>query len=296
MRILILTGGNSSERKISFMSADNVKRTLRENGHKVEIYDLRKGYEGIKTVSKNFDILFPVLHGEEGEGGILHKFIYKINKPIVGGRSYKEFQRAWYKIPFKTFCDKNGFKTSPWKTVKNNKDVISFGFPCVLKTSSGGSSKEVVILSSEHDLNSYNYKKIMRLGIPVFVERYLKGTEVTVGIVNDKALPILEIVPPNGSWFNYKNKYWNTSQEIPFAPSVDQNLQKRIQDIALKIFKSFDLGSYCRIDFIVSNGVPYVLELNTIPGMTPGSLLPKQAKAAGLTFNQMLEILLAAAK
>ncbi|MCL5435156.1 MAG: hypothetical protein M1405_02090 [Patescibacteria group bacterium] len=136
----------------------------------------------------------------------------------------------------------------------------------------------------------------MKLNLPVFVEKYKKGIEVTCGIINNKTLPLLEIVPPNGSWFNYKNKYWNTSKEIPFAPSLDKNLQKKIQKIALKIFKSFDLGSYCRIDFIVSNDIPYVLELNTIPGMTPGSLLPKQAKAAGISFNQMIEILIKSAK
>lgn len=296
MKILILTGGNSSERKISFMSAKNVRDALKENGHFVKLYDLKNGYQQIKTLAKDFDILFPVLHGEEGEGGQLHKFISKINKPIVGGRNNKEFKRAWYKISFKKFCDRNKITTSPWKIVKKEKDVLNFGFPSVLKTSSGGSSKEVVILRSKNDLKKQNYKKIINLKIPIFVEKYLKGTEVTVGIVNGKAYPLLEIVPPKGSWFDYKNKYWNTTQEIPFAPSLDKKLQTKIQKIALKIYKSFDIGSYCRIDFIVHKDMPYVLELNTIPGMTAGSLLPKQAKAAGLSFNQMMEILIKSAK
>ncbi len=296
MRVLLLTGGNSSERKISFLSAGNVKKALMKNGHKVKLYDLKNGNSPIKKLSEGFDVIFPVLHGEEGEGGMLHKFISKIEKPIVGTRNYKEMQKAWYKIPFKRFCDKTGVKTAPWRVVKNNNNIVSFGFPCVLKTSSGGSSKEVVILESEKDLETKDYKKIMNLKIPVFVEEYLKGVEVTVGIIADKTLPLLEIVPPNGSWFNYKNKYWNTSQEIPFAPSLDKKSQKNIQNIALKIFKSFDLGSYCRIDFIVSKGIPYVLELNTIPGMTPGSLFPKQAKAAGISFNQLMEILIKSAK
>lgn len=295
MKILILTGGNSSERTISFMSAKNVKNALGKNGHKVKTYDLKNGYEPIKKISKDFDIIFPVLHGEEGEGGKLHKFISRIDKPIVGTRNYKHMQKAWYKIPFKTFCDKNKIKTARWKVIESNKDVISFGFPCVLKTSSGGSSKEVVILNSEADLKKKDYRKIMGLKIPVFVEKYLNGIEVTAGIINGKVFPILEIVPPKGSWFSYKNKYWNTSKEIPFAPSLDIKMQKKIQNIALKIFKSFDIGSYCRIDFIVHKQIPYVLELNTIPGMTPGSLLPKQAKAAGLSFNELMELLIESA-
>lgn len=296
MKILILTGGNSSERKISLKSARNVKTALEQNKHIVKLYDLNKGYFPIKKLSRNFDVLFPVLHGEEGEGGKLHKFISKINKPIVGGRNYKDFEKAWYKISFKKFCDKNKIKTAPWKEVKNDKDVLNFGFPSVLKTSSGGSSREVVILNSEKDLKKQDYKKIMNLKIPVFVEKYINGVEVTIGIVNNKALPLLEIVPPKGSWFNYKNKYDNSSKEIPFAPSVNIKLQKETQELALKIFRSFKLGSYSRIDFIISNNIPYVLELNTIPGMTTGSLLPKAAAAAGIKFNKLMEILIKAAK
>lgn len=296
MKVLILTGGNSSERKISFMSARNVKNALLENGHEVKIYDLKSGYKPLIRLSEKFDILFPVLHGEEGEGGILHEFISKINKPIVGTRNYKDMQRAWYKIPLKKFMDKNKIKTPNWKIVKNVNDVIDFGFPSVLKTSSGGSSREVVILKSEKDLKSEDFNKIMNLKLQMFVEKYIKGIEVTCGIVNDKVLPLLEIVPPNGSWFSYRNKYDNSSKEIPFAPSVDEKLQKKIQKIALKIFKSFDLGSYARIDFVIEKGVPFALELNTIPGMTGGSLLPKQARAAGISFEDLMEMLLKTAK
>ncbi len=296
MKILILTGGNSSERKISFMSANNVKNALKENGHFVKLYDLKNGYQQIKKIAKDFDVLFPVLHGEEGEGGKLHKFLSKINKPIVGSRNYQAFQKAWYKIPFKIFCGKNGIKTAGWKIVKDKNDVIKFGFPCVLKASSGGSSREVVILKSEKNLKRKDFKKLIISKNPLFVEEYLEGTEVTVGILNDKALPIIEIIPPKGSWFSYENKYVSTTQEIPNAPSLDERTKKKIQDIAVKIHKTFNLGSYSRIDFIVFNNISYVLEVNTIPGLTAGSLIPKAAKASGISFNQMMEILIKSAK
>src|SRR3989344_9207361 len=149
MRIILITGGNSSERKVSLKSAKNVKKALKENGHKVKLYDLRDGYEKLKETALQFDVLFPVLHGEEGEGGKLHEFLSKINKPIVGTRNYKGLQEAWYKIPFKKYCDTNGILTSPWKIVKTKQDIIDFGLPCVLKASNGGSSHEVVILKSE---------------------------------------------------------------------------------------------------------------------------------------------------
>lgn len=296
MRVLILTGGNSSEREISLISATNVKKALIENGHKVKLYDLVNGYEGIIELSKEFDVLFPVLHGEEGEGGKLHKFLSKLKKPIVGTRNYKGLKEAWYKIPFKQFCDKNKIKTSPWKIVKSKHDILNFGFPSVLKASNGGSSREVVILKSKNDLESKDFKKLINSNLPLFVEKYLAGTEVTVGILNNKILPLIEIIPPKGSWFSYENKYTSSTQEIPFAPSVNQGIQKELGKITLKVTALCDLGSYLRIDFIVHDNISYALDVNTIPGLTAASLMPKQAKAAGISFGEFLEILLKTAK
>lgn len=295
MKVLILTGGNSSERKISFLSARNVKIALKENGHRVDIYDLRKGYGSIRNFSKNYDILFPVLHGEEGEGGQLHKFLSKINKPIVGTRNYKGMEKAWYKIPFKKWCDKEGILTSPWKTIMNMRGVLSFGFPCVLKASNGGSSREVMMVKSQKDLKKPLAINIIKSG-QAFVEKYISGTEITVGVLDSKALPVLEIIPKKDSWFSYKTKYDNTTIEVPFAPSVKKSLQIRAQKIALKIHNQFDLGTYSRTDFIVHGERVYVLEINTIPGITSDSLIPKQTKAAKINFSDFLEILLNDAK
>lgn len=295
MRVLILTGGKSSERKVSLISAKNVKKALEENGHKVLLYDLINGYEPIVELSKNFDVLFPVLHGEEGEGGKLHKFLADLNKLIVGTRNYKGMQNGWYKIPFKKFCDKNGIKTSPWKIVKSKHDILNFGFPSVLKASSGGSSREVVILKSKKDINQKTVKNLLK-SKNIFIEKYFPGIEITVGVLNGKALPILQIIPALDNWFSYKTKYDISTKEIPNPKSVDIKLQNKIKDITLKIHNAFDLGTYSRTDFIISDGTPYALELNTIPGLTSESLLPKQAKAARISFGEFLEILLNTAK
>lgn len=292
MKILIITGGNSSERKVSLVSARNVESALLENGHKATIFDLKSGYEKINDIAQDFDVLFPVLHGEEGEGGKLHKFLSSINKPIVGTRNYKNLDIAWHKTSFKKYCRKFGIKTAPWKIIKNNYDILNFGFPCVLKTSDGGSSKEVVILNDESDFNKFAFRKIMRLKSEKFVERYLSGIEATVGILDKKALPVLEIVPPDGAWFSFEFKYDGSTKEIPFAPSLSEDKQKKVQEIALKIHKEFDLGTYSRSDFIICNNEIYALEVNTIPGLTAESLMPKATLAAGISFNEFLEILL----
>lgn len=300
MNVLIISGGNSSERKISFLSAKEVKTALEVNKHKVKIFDLKKGVKELVELIKSSDIVFPVIHGEEGEGGALQKLLANSGKPFVGG-DYKGFRKGWYKIPFKQFCDREKIVTAPWKIIKNESDIISFGFPCVLKTSNGGSSKEVIILHSIEHLKRKPTQKLLSSQNPLMVEKYLEGVEVTVGILDNKALPVIEIVPPQGEWFDYKNKYSGKVQEIPHAPSLDKPTKKLLQDTALKIHKSLNLGHYSRIDFIVADScfhlgggklIPYVLEVNTIPGLTPESLFPKAAKAAGIKFENLIEKLI----
>ncbi|MBU1127330.1 ATP-grasp domain-containing protein [Patescibacteria group bacterium] len=285
MKVLIVTGGTTSERKISLLSAKEVKKGLEKSGHKVKLYDFKKG-PVIKNLIKNFDVVFPVVHGEEGEGGELQKSLSAIGVPFVGG-SWKGFKKGWHKIPFKKFCKENNILTPLWSKISNQKDIIKFGFPSVLKSSTGGSSKEVVILNSKKDLKKT--RDLLKSGLILFVERYIPGIEVTVAILNNQALPIIEIIPPKGGWFDYKNKYSGQTQEIPNAPSLSQKLKKLVQKIALQIHQKLDLGPYSRIDFIVSDNMPYVLEINTIPGLTSESLFPKAAQSAGITFPKLLD-------
>lgn len=292
MKVLIITGGNSSERPISIKSAKQVKIGLEEMQHQVKLFDLKQGYEKLQNLIKKFDVIFPVMHGEEGEGGDLQKFLSTIQIPFVGGY-WKGFKKGWYKIPFKKFCERNNILTAKWKIVKTKKDIINFGFPCVLKASSGGSSREVVILKSEKDLPKSI--KFLRSNTELLVEKYLPGIEVTVAILQNTPLPVLEIVPPKDSWFNYQNKYSGETKEIPFAPSVSKNLQVQVQKIALKIHKTLSLGQISRTDFIIYDGKPYALEINTIPGLTASSLFPKAALAKGYTFPKLLDKLVKSA-
>jgi len=291
MNILVVTGGLSSERKISLMSARNVALGLKQKGYKVKLYDLKQGYENIRFLVKEFDVIFPVLHGEEGEGGRLHKYLVKFNKPIVGTSNFEGLHKAWDKVSFKKFCDKNSILTPRWKIVKNQAHVRKFGFPVVLKSSSGGSSREVLIVKSEKDFKHNLLKRLLKPDISVFAERFIQGTEVTVGIMENRALPIIKIVPPKGEWFSYKNKYLSETKEIVDPSDISQVTKCKLQKIALDIHRKFKLGSYSRIDFILEKGKPYVLEVNTIPGLTKESLLPKMAKAEGIEFKDFVNLL-----
>jgi len=144
-------------------------------------------------------------------------------------------------------------------------------------------------LRSAKDLLSTAYQRLLESGLKLFIEDYINGTEITVGIFKNKALPVLEIIPPRGGWFDYKNKYSGETQEIPNSVDIDKKLAKKAQDVALKIHRAFDLGAYSRIDFIVSKGKVYVLELNTIPGLTKNSLFPKMIRATGSTFEEFIK-------
>lgn len=288
MKILIITGGSSSERKISLISARSVKTGLEAKNHTVRLFDLKKGKEQLKHLVKKFDVIFPVIHGEEGEGGELQKFLSTLGKPFVGGDP-EGFKTGWYKIPFKKFCEQRGIPTSPWRRIKSQDDIIRFGFPSVLKSSNGGSSREVIILKSAQDLVSKACQNLLNLNSDLFVEKYLPGVEVTVAILENKALPVIEIIPPQGGWFDYENKYSGATKEIVGAPSLDEETRKKVQQIAQTIHQTLNLGSYCRIDFIILNSHPYVLEVNTIPGFTAESLFPKAAQAVGLSFPALLD-------
>jgi D-alanine-D-alanine ligase len=299
MKILIITGGNSSERKISLTSARMVTGALRENGHSVTVFDFKNGYIVLKKLlaKVNFDIVFPVMHGKEGEDGILYHFLRSIKIPFVGSDP-RGAKIAFDKILFKKYCDKNHIPTADWRVVKNMNDIARFGFPCVLKAANGGSSHEVALLHSSKDVRSPMVKKIFKLHDSFFVEKLINGVEITIGVLLGKALPVMEIIPPKDAWFDYKNKYSGKSKEIPFAPSISRSMQRRVQKIALQIHRALKLGSYSRTDVIVKGSIPFVLEINTPGGvgLTPESLLPKAAKAVGISFKRLVEEMLKGAR
>ena len=169
MKVLIITGGTSSERRISFMSAGQVRNALIEVKHQAVLFDLKKGHQQLKKIAKKFDVIFPVIHGEEGEGGSLQEFLASQGIPCVGG-DWEGYKKSWYKIPFKRFCDKNNIPTSSWKKVKIKEDILKFGFPSVLKSSAGGSSREVVVMNSIRELRGYLCKKLLKSNLPLFVK------------------------------------------------------------------------------------------------------------------------------
>lgn len=296
MKVLIVAGGDTAEREISLLSTKSVKKALEDKGFLAEVYDF-KNLQSLLNISKNFALVFPLLHGKLGEDGKLYQSLVSQKIPYIGSDP-KGAAIAFNKIKHKRYCKKRNIHTARWKKLpsyltieKLFGEIKEFGFPCVLKGSQGGSSREVVILLSKKNLNSREVKNILSLDDNFFIEEFIKGIEVTVGILGRKPLPVIEIVPPQNQWFNFKNKYSGQTKEIPFAPSISRKVQLLAQEIALNIHLDLNLGHYSRTDFIIRDNIPYLLETNTPAGvgMTSESLFPKAAQAAGITFPDLVE-------
>lgn len=293
MNILIVTGGTTSERKISLVSANSCRKALELKGHKVTLFDLKKGVANLRKIVSNFDVIFPIIHGRQGEDGSLYNLLRKFGKPFIGNDCLGT-KKAFNKITFKKFCDKNKLPTAKWTQIKCHHDILNFGAPSVLKAANGGSSREVLILKSQEEITGRKVNNLLRQADYFFVEEYLEGVEVTAPILQDKPLPLVEIVPPEGQWFDYNNKYNGQTKELVGAPSLDEKTKRHIQFLVLFIHKKLELGPYSRTDIIVSNNQPYILETNSPCGVgfTDESLFPKAAAAAGISFPQLVDYLI----
>jgi D-alanine-D-alanine ligase len=286
MRILIVTGGDNDEREISFLSANNVKKSLLKNCHHADLFDYSLGLEKLSEIVSDYELIFPVLHGIEGEGGDLQKFLEDKKIRFVGSSS-KACKNGWDKIAFKKFCDKNNILTADWQIINNEKE-ISLPLPYVIKTPNEGSSVNIYLVKNDDDLKKINFKKLFKTNKELLVEKFIPGIEVTVGIFKNDVLPPIEIVPPDGEMFDYKNKYNGKTQEIPNAPSLNELQKKRVGEIAHKIHFDLECKDFSRTDFIVNGENIYALEINTIPGLTQESLFPKAAKSAGMNFDELI--------
>ena len=212
------------------------------------------------------------------------------------GSGSKACKSGWDKIQFKKFCQKSGIKTPPWFILSpKNKARLLTKIPFVIKPSDSGSSVDVFIVKNKKDLKILNLDKLFRTYKNLLVEDFIVGIEATVGILGEKALPVVEIRPPKGEWFSFENKYSGKTKEIPNAPSLAFEKIKELQKIALRIHNQLGYRDFSRSDFIVAKDGIYALEINTIPGLTPQSLLPKAAEAAGIAFDKMIKRLVAMA-
>ncbi len=319
MKIAVLCGGESPERNVSLSSGAMIANALRTLGHTVCLADTLLGINefrftaepqtvppvgseadtpcrlgrsvlgrGIIELCKLSDAVFLALHGGIGEDGCLAGLLECVGVPYTGAgvlSSAAAMDKSVTKILLK-----NAGVTVPDGMVlrsfdADSTDLEGLKLPCVMKPCSGGSSVGVSFFSDKKCLLDA-LKCTFSPSNPYVLEQKITGRELTVGVIDGTALPAVEIIPKTG-FYDYINKYIpGRTDELCPAPITDAEA-KMLSDAALTAAEALGIKSYCRVDFILSDGVPYCLEVNTLPGMTATSLLPQAAAAAGISFPDL---------
>lgn len=288
MRVLLIAGGWSSEREVSLMGAKFIHEALIELGHEVIFFDPAKDLKKLPIVAKEVDFAFINLHGAPGEDGLIQAMLELVECPYQGAGPGPSMV-ALNKVCAKIFFEQHKIPTPLWEFLPIRPDrewKMSLSFPVVVKPNSGGSSVDIKIVHDEKELIEA-MENIFRKSEAVLIEEKIDGMEITCGVLGDKALPPV-LIEPSSHFFDYYSKYTKgAAKEICPAP-ISEELTQKIQDIALRCHTILGLKGYSRTDFIVKDNIPYVLEVNTLPGMTETSLLPQEAKAIGIDFKGLI--------
>lgn len=260
----------------------DVKRMLDEsNGCRIG--------SNVIEICKAADICFLALHGEDGEDGKLQATL-DMHGIKYTGSGYVGSAIAMNKELSKIMFRNAGIATPSGIVLeKGAESYEDVGFPCVVKPCSGGSSVGTSIVHSREEYDAA-LETAFEFESHVLVEKYVKGRELTVGVLNGKAMPVIEIIPKNG-WYDYKNKYQaGMTEEICPAPISEEDTD-RVQRLAERVMQALMVDVYCRADFLMdeTDGQLYCLEANTLPGMTPTSLVPQMAREMGMDFGMLCE-------
>jgi D-alanine-D-alanine ligase len=289
LNIVVMLGGPSAEREVSLRSGAAVAKALRSCGHNVSEVDPQKGEF---TLPGKTDVVFLALHGTFGEDGQVQRKLDKLGM-IYTGCDAEASRIAFDKVITKQKCIATGIPTAKYVVVKSADVAFPQGFtpPLVAKPVRQGSSVGLQFIERVEDWQNA-LAVAVKFDSEVLVEEKIVGRETTVGILDGKALPIVEVRPKAGA-YDYTNKYTAGKTEYFCPADFDSATTKKIQDAALGAFRAIGGRDYARVDVMVrSNGDPVVLEVNTLPGMTETSLLPKAAAAAGLSFEQLCQRLI----
>jgi D-alanine-D-alanine ligase len=283
-KIAVLMGGPGSERDVSLATGRGVSKALRSLGAEVIDVDVRN--ENF-ALPKDVDLAFITIHGTFGEDGQLQKILEERNVCYTGD-GVEASQAAFDKILSKEKFREHNVVTPEWEVVEVGKRP-TISVPLVVKPARQGSTVGVVIVKNAGELDAA-LAEAGKYDRKLVIEKFVPGRELTIGILGNQALPILEIIP-KGGFYDFNNKYpflnpqAGGGAEHVCPAKIDPAKTKQIQEQALRAFRALGLVVYGRVDVLLSDsGDPFVLEVNTIPGMTEASLLPEAAAAAGISY------------
>ncbi len=336
MNIVVLAGGTSTERDISIMTGVNVAKSLKRNGHNVNLIDVFLGTDKYKSSEdffnedndfdkvekelkaktadipaiieerlkngkpffgnsvlefcKKADIVFMGLHGANGEDGKIQGTFDLLGIKYTG-TGYLSSAISMDKELTKKVLISEGIPMPKGVSLKKGHKLEYVPFPCVVKPCCGGSSVGVSIVQSEDDFKAA-VEEAFTYEDNILVEEYINGREFSVAVVDGKALPVVEIVPLKG-FYDYENKYKDGASEHISPARIPDDITKKMQRWAEKACEAVGITSYARVDQLLDkdNNI-YCLEINTLPGMTPNSLIPIEAQAMGMSYDELTQQLI----
>jgi len=282
-QVALLMGGPGAEREVSLRSGAAVAKALIACEAIVTECDIRDAHF---RLAPNCDLAFNMIHGTFGEDGTLQDILDQRGVRYTGEGKQGSFL-AFDKIQTKACFDRANVPTVAWSVLRKG-DLWQHAFPCVVKAPRQGSSVGVHIVRSAAEVDAA-LLDCFRFGEEVLVEDFFVGRELTVGIVGNEALPIVEIVPHEG-FYDYEHKYTKGSSDYHVPAALEDDETGKIQAVALAAHRALGLEVYSRVDILLApDGGLNVMEINTIPGMTETSLLPKAAGVAGYDFPALCE-------
>ena len=324
MKVAVLFGGKSAERDVSLASGIQAMKALREAGHEVLAVDTAYGALSLAEEEKllatgvaasppdeealgilqsdspsaftqspalrDVQVFFLALHGGTGEDGTLQAFLDMVGVPYTGS-GHASSANAMDKDIAKRLFRQAGVPTPDWLMAPITAESVSqqLGYPVVVKPNKQGSTIGLTVVKEEKDLKEA-LVQAHRFDKEVLIEKFIAGRELTVGILENQALSVGEIIPKKSETFDYASKYQVDGAEEIFPAHLTVEQTKRCQEIALLAYRALKLEAYSRIDFRMdTDGQFWCLEANSLPGLTPASLLPKSAKASGISFPELCD-------
>jgi D-alanine-D-alanine ligase len=298
--IALIFGGISSERDVSLNSGNQVFDALDKNKYEVVTYDPKTDIPRLVSDAEKIDCALIILHGPYGEDGTVQGLLDLLDIPYQGAGVLGSAV-AMNKLLSKHLYERAGLNVPPYQLVRRseaidvNRIVEQLGLPVVVKPVETGSSVGMSIVRQTGGLSAA-IEKALEYGATAMIEAFIEGKEITCGVLGNEtveALPLIEIIPGESyEFFNYEAKYQAGATEEICPARLDEPLTRKAQACAIAAHKALYLQGYSRTDMILKDGEFHVLETNTIPGMTATSLYPQSAKAAGLSFSQLLDRLI----
>lgn len=294
MKVAVIYGGISSEREVSLKSGKSMVENLKKD--KYDVLDFKiDNKTDVFNLDKDVDLVILGLHGKFGEDGCIQSILDAMDikycgcSPLTSGILMdKNFT--------KTIARQNDILTADWLTVKsvdeiNYDDIDRLGYPVFIKPNSGGSSVATFFVKNKEDVENA-VREGLKYDEIVMIEKYIKGVEYTSFVLNGEIYPTIKITSEQ-EFFNYEAKYSTTNGAKYIVVELPKELDEKVLSTSSKCWNAYNCKGYVRVDYIITDdGDVYLLELNTLPGMTETSLIPKSAAARGISYSDLLDKLI----